>query len=189
MRLQGVDPVLGVEMTSTGEVACIDYNFAGAYIKALTASNLIIPNPDKPILIVASNEEKRNVPQIVTKLNNMGYQILTTENTAEILKQSNIESYKILTTAQNDGGEGIINYLSKKKIGLVINTIPPNTSKSDSEGYLIRRTAVEFLIPVITRIETAQALVSALEQHNYGSMLRILCLDDLLKGAPLAKHL
>jgi len=58
MRLHGADPILGVEMSSTGEVACINQNFAGAYIKALIASNLNIPKPEKPVLITVREEDR-----------------------------------------------------------------------------------------------------------------------------------
>lgn len=189
MRLKGADPVLGVEMRSTGEVACVDYDFAGAFIKALIASNLKIPKPGEAILITARDEDEACAVEIAGKMEKMGYRVLTTKKTAEALKRANIKDFGVLSAFHGADGEGIVDYLMNKKIGLVINTVSPDSKESLDEGYAIRRAAVEFLIPVITRIETAKALTDALEQNSYGSMLRILCLQDLLRGFSLAKHL
>ena len=190
VRLKGVDPVLGVEMTSTGEVACIDYTLSGAYIKALTASNLVIPRPPNPIFIAVREEDEECAVEIARKLRSLGYPILTTEKTAKMFETAEFEGFKVLSSLHGeDGGEDIIDYLMNKKIGLVINTLASDNEESFNDGYAIRRAAVEFLIPVITQIKTAKALADALEQNSYGSMLRVLCLEDLLRGLPLAKYL
>ena len=188
VRLKGADPVLGVEMTSTGEVACFDYSLASAYLKALTASNLVVPRPGIPILITVKDRDEACAVGLIRKLVNLGYPILTTNETAKMLKKADIDDFKILENFQGEG-ESIVNYLRNQKIGLVINTLHTNDRLGSDDGYAIRRAAVEFLIPVITQIETAKALVEALEQNNYGSMMRVLCLEDLLKGLPLAKYL
>jgi len=189
MRLKGADPVLGVEMRSTGEVACVDYSFAGAFIKALMASNLEIPKAGEAILITAGDEDEACAVEIAEKMGKMGYRLLTTKRTAEALKKANVKDFEVLSALHGADGKGIVDYFMNKKIGLVINTLSPDSKESYDEGYAIRRAAVEFLVPVITRIETAKALTDALEQNSYGSMLRILCLEDLLRGFPLAKHL
>ncbi|MFH0897778.1 MAG: carbamoyl-phosphate synthase (glutamine-hydrolyzing) large subunit [Candidatus Bathyarchaeota archaeon] len=190
MRLKGADPVLGVEMTSTGEVACIDYSFAGAYLKALTASNLVVPKPGDTILISVRGEDEDGAAEVAKKMKRMNYQILVTKGTAKALKKAGVDGFKVLEKLNGVGdGEGILDYLMNKKIGLVINTVASGSRASYDYGYTIRRTAVEFLTPVVTQIETAKALVDALEQNSYGSMLRTLCLEDLLRGSPLAKYL
>ena len=120
----------------------------------------------------------------------MNYQILVTKGTAEALKKAGVDGFKVLEKLHGEGdGEGVLDYLMNKKIGLVINTVAPDSKESFDYGYTIRRTAVEFLTPVVTRIETAEALTGALKQNSYGSMLRILCLEDLLRDSPLAKYI
>ena len=187
MRLKGADPVLGVEMTSTGEVACIDYSFSGAFIKALIASNLEIPRPGTPILITCRKEDQEYVGEIATKMSRMGYPILTTRGTVEALEKAGLEDFEVLDHIPDT--KDLMTHLPDKNIGLVINTMFPDSKDTWNEGYAVRRAAVEFLIPVITRIETARALVDALEQNNYGSILGVLCLEDLLRSSSLAKYL
>jgi carbamoyl-phosphate synthase large subunit len=189
MRLKGSDPILGVEMTSTGEVACIDYSFAGAFIKALMASNLKIPKPNKPVLITVKEDDREYAVYMARKLSRMGYQLFATKGTAEALDKAGIDNVKVFRKVHEEkGGEDILNYLMNGKIGFVINT--PTTVKRTSldDEYAIRRTAIEFLIPVITRIETAKALVDAIAQNGYDSMPRIFLLSDLLRNPPLAKY-
>lgn len=94
MKLKGVDPILGVEMTSTGEVACIDYSFARDYIKALMASNLKIPKPNKPVLITVRDEDREYAVQMAYKLKQMGYQLFATKETVDILSKAGIDNIK-----------------------------------------------------------------------------------------------
>ncbi|MFQ6074773.1 MAG: carbamoyl-phosphate synthase large subunit, partial [Candidatus Bathyarchaeia archaeon] len=189
MRLKGADPVLGVEMTSTGEVACLDYDFPGALIKALKASNLAIPEPETPILITVRKGDKEHAVRIAKKLRGMRYPIYATRGTAEVLEKAGIEDVKVLRkVGEEDGEEDIIDHLMSREIGLVINTPTSASRRSLDDGYAIRRTAVEFFVPVITRIETAEALVDALEENEYGSMINVLPLDDAIKASSLSKY-
>jgi len=189
MRLKGADPILGVEMTSTGEVCCMDYSFAGAYIKALMASNLKIPKPNKPVLITVREEDREDAVQIARKLKQMGYPLFATKGTAEALSKAGIDDIKVFRKVhEENGGEDILSYLMTGKIGFVINTTSSMKRINIDDEYAIRRTAVEFLIPVLTRIETAKALIDAIAQNGHDSMIRIFLLGDLLRNSPLAKY-
>ncbi len=187
MRLEGADPVLSVEMTSTGEVACLDYDFAGALIKALKASNLTIPDPQRPILITVREEDRDNAANIAMKLTKMGYQIYATRGTAEAFEKAGVDVLKVLKKVGEEDSEGdIIDHLMRRDIGLVINS--PTSGKSLDDGYQIRRTAVEFFVPVITRIETAMALVGALEENSSHSATRVLALNEALRLSPFRNY-
>ncbi len=190
MRLKGADPILGVEMTSTGEVACIDYDFASAYLKALRASNFVLPRQEKPVLIAVRDEDQPHAVEIAAKLQKMGFDVVAPEDTATALTAAGIPHVKALKVEPGgDAGNSVLDYLINRQIGLVIHS-PPFGDRTDSaEGYLLRRTAVEFLIPVITNIETAKALVYSMEQTGYDSSSRVLLLNDLLQHAPLSKHI
>ncbi|MCJ7768298.1 carbamoyl-phosphate synthase large subunit [Candidatus Bathyarchaeota archaeon] len=189
MRLKGADPVLGVEMTSTGEVACLDYSFAGAYIKALMASNLGIPSPEKPILLTVREQDHPEAVDLALKLRKMGYQIFATSGTAEALQKGGIFDITVVRKVhETNEAPDILEILRERKVGLVINI--PNTIGQESldDEYIIRRTAVEFFTPVITRIETAKALVESLMKEGCNSAPRTFTLEALLAGSPLGKY-
>ncbi len=189
MRLRGADPVLGVEMTSTGEVACIDFSFARAYIKALRASNLAIPPPGRPVLITVRDEDQADAVELAQLFNKMGYPVLATRGTSEALAKAGITGVEVVKKVhEEDDGSEILDYLKQGKIGLVVNIPTVGSRESIDDGYVIRRTAVEFLVPVITRMETAKALAQSLEQNGYNVTPRPMVLEDLLKGASLAKY-
>lgn len=188
VRLKGADPTLGVEMTSTGEVASIDYSLAGAFIKALRASNLGVPRPDKPVFITVRDEDRDLAIDVAKKLRRMGYEVLATHGTALDMAEAGIEGVKVVKKVhEGDGEEDVLDYIAKGKVGFIINT--PSSRKALDDEYAIRRAAVEFLVPVITRIETAKTLVDALEQNGYNNLSRVYRLGDLLKNAPLAKYI
>jgi carbamoyl-phosphate synthase large subunit len=190
MRLKGADPILGVEMTSTGEVACIDYDFASAYLKALRASNLVIPRPEKPVLIAVREEDRPHAGEIAAKLQKMGFDIVAPEDTATALTAAGIPHVKAVKPGRaGDAGDNVLDLLWTRQIGLIIHSPPFGDRTGSAEGYLLRRTAVEFLIPVITNIETARALVNSMAQNGYESSSHVLLLNDLLQHAPLSKHI
>ncbi len=169
MRLEGADPVTGVEMVSTGEVACFGETFEEAFLKSSMASGMNIPEDGKPVLITVGSD-KEKIIQVARKLSKK-YRILATEHTAQALTENGISCsliYKIGEQKQPN----ILDYLVNKNIGMVIN-IPNINGAAGSEGmertrkvledeYLIRRKAVEFGVPVITNMELLEALTSAI---------------------------
>ena len=190
MRLKGADPILGVEMTSTGEVACIDFSFARAYIKALRASNLVIPPPGKPVLITVRDEDQADAVRVAKLFSKMGYPVLATKGTSEALMKGGVSGVEVVKKVhEGDDGAEILDYIKEGKIGLVINTPTLGSRESFDDGYVIRRTAVEFFVPVITRLETARALAESLEENGYSVTPRPMVLEELLKGASLAKYI
>jgi carbamoyl-phosphate synthase large subunit len=179
MRLSGADPVLGVEMLSTGEVACLGENFADAFSKALQSAEFRIPPKGGAVLITVGGEEpKRRVVSLAKAFEEMGFQIYATEHTAEVLKASGISDVTVLHKVK-EATPNIIDYLRDQKIDLVIN-VPTATKQrtySDAltDGYEIRRKAVEFNVPVITNLELAAELVKVLQQRDHnGTSIRSL---------------
>jgi methylglyoxal synthase len=190
MRLKGADPLLGVEMTSTGEVACLDYDFSSAYLKALKASNLTIPKPDTPVLITVKDEDHQQAGEMARKLRKMGFELFATRGTAAAIQVAGISDVKVLRKISEEGAEdSIVEYLVNRRIGFVIHSPTFGDEKSFRDGYAIRRMAVEFLIPVVTNIESARTMVDSLEKNGYDSILQVLLLNDLLKHAPLSKYI
>lgn len=181
MRLSGADPVLGVEMLSTGEVACLGGNFAEAFSKALQAAEFRIPPQGGSVLITVGGEEpKRRVVPIAKAFEEMGFKIYATAHTAEVLRAEGIKNVTVLHKVKEaSASPNILDYLRDQKIDLVINVPMGSKNKSYSDvltdGYIIRRQAVEFNVPVITNLELAAALVKVLQQQgNNGATIRSL---------------
>jgi carbamoyl-phosphate synthase large subunit len=187
MRLSGADPVLGVEMLSTGEVACLGENFSDAFLKALQSAEFKIPPKEGAVLITVGGEDlKRKVVPLAEALSEMGFKIYATENTAEALCSAGLNSISVLhKIRETDMNPNIREYLQKGKIDLVINIPTPNHSVKYVEiledEYVIRRLAVEFNIPVVTNLELASALVKALKQND-GNTLTVRSLNEYMNG-------
>jgi len=176
MRLSGADPVLGVEMLSTGEVACLGKNFEDAFLKALQSAEFKIPSAGSSVLItVGSKELKRKVVPLAKRLVKTGMRIYATEHTAETLWKAGIKNVKVLHKIREaEKKPNILDYLLNRKIDLVINIPQPNSTGTFDEvlrdEYTIRRLAVEFNIPVITTYELASTLTKVLEQYAHDSV-------------------
>jgi carbamoyl-phosphate synthase large subunit len=188
MRLSGADPVLGVEMLSTGEVACLGENFADAFSKALQSAEFKIPPKGGSVLITVGGEEpKKRVAPLAKAFEEMGFKIYATEHTAEALQAAGISSSVLHKVKEADANPNILDYLQENKIDLVINVPMGNKQKSYSDvltdGYIIRRKAVEFNVPVITNLELASALVEVLKQKE-GNGVTIRSLNEYMDELP-----
>jgi len=172
MRLSGADPVLGVEMLSTGEVACLGENFSDAFSKALQSAEVNIPSKDGSVLISVGGDEARKtrVVPIAQALAEMGFKIYATANTAAVLNANGVNAVVLHKVSEAEVDPNILDYLAHRKIDLVINVPMANkqTKISDiiTDGYVIRRQAVEFNVPVITNLQLASALVDVLKQKG-----------------------
>ncbi|MGQ9551805.1 MAG: carbamoyl-phosphate synthase (glutamine-hydrolyzing) large subunit [Candidatus Bathycorpusculaceae bacterium] len=166
MRLEGADPVTGVEMVSTGEVACFGTTFEEAFLKSMIAGGTRLPKGGDSILISVGGEKERAV-EIVKKISNNGYKIFATEHTAEALRKSGINCENIYKVSERKK-PNVLDFLVTRKLNFVINTPHPSTIEGQAitDGYLIRRKAVEFGIPIITNLELADTLANALRNHT-----------------------
>jgi carbamoyl-phosphate synthase large subunit len=168
MRLEGADPILGVEMLSTGEVACIGDNLSDALLKALEASEFTIPPRQGSILITVGTEEgKVKIVRVAKKLEDLGFIVFATEHTAKALRDGGLHQVTVLNKIRDRKEPNVLTYLLERKIDLVINI--PSTKEIGARGrssrrdeYLIRRLAVEFNIPIVTTLELSEAVAEAL---------------------------
>jgi carbamoyl-phosphate synthase large subunit len=169
MRLDKADPITGVEMVSTGEVACFADNFEDAFLNALLASNFHLPEPGDSVLISMGKTRKAIVPY-ARRLAEAGYRIYATKHTSEELSVNGIQS-TILYKVRERRQPNILDYLTGNKIKLVIN-IPSHEGEDDTsrqilqDEYAIRRKATEYGIPLVTNIELAIALVDSLLSYT-----------------------
>ncbi|MBI4994567.1 carbamoyl-phosphate synthase (glutamine-hydrolyzing) large subunit [Candidatus Peregrinibacteria bacterium] len=167
-RLKGADPVLGVEMASTGEVACFGDDLYEALLKAMISVGFTLP--EKNIcLTIGKIEDKADFLPSAKKLESMGFNLFATEGTKEFLEQNNVAA-TTLHKAREGKKPNIINYLIEKKLDLVID-IPKTYARDEiTDGYLIRRRAVDSNIPLITNLQIARALVEAIERYKIADL-------------------
>jgi len=168
-RIKGADPVLGVEMTSTGEVACIDYDFPSALIKSLMSSGMKLPTLGKKVLVTVRDEDKPRVARLVETIKKTGYQVAATTGTAHYLRENGVKEVYVFGKL-SEGKREIIDEIARGEIGLIVNTVSYPNMETITDGFTIRRTAAEFLVPVLTRIETADAFFKALEREGLGRL-------------------
>ncbi|MFH1727286.1 MAG: carbamoyl-phosphate synthase (glutamine-hydrolyzing) large subunit [Pseudomonadota bacterium] len=165
-RLHGADPQLGVEMASTGEVACFGEDLHEAFLKAILATGFKLPK--KNILISTGNiKQKAKLLDSVQKLITMGFSLYATPKTSEFYNLHGIET-EVLYWPMSEQKPNVLDYLNARHIDLVINI--PSTNKKDelTNGYMVRRKASDFGIPLITNVQVAVLFVDAL--YNYSDL-------------------
>ncbi len=159
-RLKGSDPILGVEMVSTGEVACLGDDFNEAFLKSLISVGFKLPK--KSILLSTGPvESKAEFLESTIILHEMGFQFYATKGTSDFMKANSIVS-KILYWPLENKEPNTLSYIADGEIDLVIN-IPKNIEKEELDNdYLIRRKAVDFGVPLITNLQLAKRFGEAI---------------------------
>jgi carbamoyl-phosphate synthase large subunit len=159
-RLTKADPVLGVDMSSTGEVGCIGDDYYEAILKSMLSVGYNFPKKN----ILLSTGPSRSKVELLNPcrlLSEKGYKLFATKGTAEFLERNGVNS-TTLAWPDEDKQPNTLDYLRNKKIDLVIN-VPKNLSSSElSNDYTIRRSAVDFNIPLITNERLASAFLTGI---------------------------
>ena len=164
-RLLNADPVLGVDMSSTGEVACIGENFYEAILKSMLSVGYKFP--EKNVLISSGQaRSKLELLNSARMLQERGFNIYATEGTHRFLRENQVNSTMLHWPDEEDLQPNTIDYLRDKKIDLVVN-IPKNYSKRElSNGYKIRRASIDYNIPLITNARVASAFIYAVCKYK-----------------------
>ena len=158
-RLQKADPVLGVEMASTGEVGCIGEDFHEAILKSMISVGYAIPKKNI-LLSTGDSRSKMDMLSAAKALQQKGYNIFATKGTAAFLELNGVHATVLHWPDQNEQ-PNTLDYIKEKKIDLVVN-IPKNLSKDElNNDYTIRRSAIDFNIPLITNARLASAFITA----------------------------
>ena len=158
-RLQKADPVLGVEMASTGEVGCIGEDFHEAILKSMISVGYAIPKKNV-LLSTGDSRSKMDMLSAAKALQSRGYNIFATKGTAEFLELNGVHA-TVLHWPDQKEQPNTLDYIKEKKIDLVVN-IPKNLSKDElNNDYTIRRSAIDFNIPLITNARLASAFIIA----------------------------
>ncbi|KAL3419844.1 bifunctional pyrimidine biosynthesis protein (carbamoyl-phosphate synthase) [Phlyctema vagabunda] len=172
-RLSGADPVLGVEMASTGEVACFGQDKYEAYIKGLIATGFKLPNHNILLSIGSYKDKKEMLPSVV-KLQQLGYKLFATAGTADFLQEHDVpvQYLEILGKGDNDDQKSefsLTQHLANNMIDLYINLPSSNRYRRPanymSKGYQTRRMAVDYQTPLVTNVKNAKLLIEAIARH------------------------
>ena len=158
-RLQNADPVLGVDMSSTGEVGCLGDDFNEALLNAMIATGYNIPRRN---ILVSSGGLKGKVDLLepITRLAKAGYNIFATEGTAKFLQENGVKSTAV-SWPDEDGDNKVMDMIANHKFDLIIN-VPKNQTKRElTNGYRIRRGAIDHNIPLMTNVRLAKAFIEA----------------------------
>ncbi len=166
VKLPGVDPVLGPEMKSTGEVMGIDYDFGLAYYKAELAAGMGLPTEGTVFISVKDKDKNEKTLWVAKKLKELGFKILATKGTAKFLREHGIDVEVVPKVSE--GRPNVIDLIINRRIDLIINT--PSGKRGRTEGYEIRRAAVDYGIPYITTIAGAMAAVKGIEAIKKSEM-------------------
>ncbi|MCF8128412.1 MAG: carbamoyl-phosphate synthase large subunit [Deltaproteobacteria bacterium] len=158
-----VDPLLGPEMRSTGEVLGMADSFGLAYYKAQEATQLVLPDHGA-VLLTVSEADRPAVGEVARQLQQLGFEIFATNGTHGFLKECDIESKRILK--MHEGRPNIVDAIKNNEIQLVINTPSGKMSKHD-DSY-IRKTAIKFKIPYITTLAAALAAARGIAAKKRG---------------------
>jgi carbamoyl-phosphate synthase large subunit len=159
-RLQGADPVLGVDMASTGEVGCIGTDTSEAILKSMLAVGQRVPQ--KAVLMsTGSARQKADTLEAAQMLNKKGYKIYATAGTHRFLNDNGIPAVLVYWPSQPDMQPQALDLLHSHEIDMVVN-IPKNlTSAELSNGYKIRRAAIDLNVPLLTNARLASAFIRA----------------------------
>ena len=162
-RLQNADPVLGVDMSSTGEVGCMGDTFEEALLNSLIATGYKIPSKDKGIMLSSGGaKEKASLLDAAQALVKNGYTIYATAGTAKFLNENNVKATAVGWPDEDHKDlPNVMQMIADHKFDLIVN-IPKNHTKRElTNGYRIRRGAIDHNIPLITNARLASAFIEA----------------------------
>jgi len=158
-KMRGVETILGPEMKSTGEVLGIDATFAGALRKGFVGAGIRLPAEGGRILVSVGDDEKQTAIDLLRRYVALGFALVATPGTHALLEKNGIAADRANKIA--DGSPHVLDLIAHREVDLVINTAGGPRDLTDN--YRIRRAAVEASIAALTSLDTASALVTALE--------------------------
>lgn len=167
-RLDGADPTLGVEMASTGEVGCLGEDFSDAFLKALLSVGYRLPI--KTVLMSAGPlESKADLLPAARTLHAMGVKFYATSGTAKFLRENNVPADTVSWPLDN-APPSAVDFIKERKADLVIN-IPRSSEETElTNGYMIRRAAVDYNVPLITNRQIALRLAESLSKVSLSEL-------------------
>lgn len=177
-KMQQVDISLGPEMKSTGEVMGIDYHYARALYKAITAAGMNIPTKGT-VLFTVADKDKEEVQQLAKAFSDLGYDLVATAGTAKTIESLGLEVG--IVSKVHEHKADIIQMIKTGKINMVINTLTQGKDY-ERDGFKIRRATVEHAIPCLTSMDTAWEVLRVLSFMRERRLIYVLALQDYIGG-------
>jgi carbamoyl-phosphate synthase large subunit len=162
-KFQGVDPVLGPEMRSTGEVMGVAATFGEAFAKAQTAAGLILPTKGTAFFSV-NDHDKKSVADVARRFVDMGFKLVATHRTGDVIEEAGMQVERVF--AVKEGRPNVVDLIKSDRINLIVNT--PSGQQSVFDEAAIRRAAVLARIPTITTLAAARAAADGIEAIQRG---------------------
>ena len=160
-RLQNADPVLGVDMSSTGEVGCLGDDLNEAMLNALIATGYRLPKQNGSILISSGGAKgKVSLLEPAKELVRKGYKLYATGGTARFFNDNGVEATPVLWPDE-EGENNVMNMIADHQFDLIINVPKNHTKRELTNGYRIRRGAIDHNIPLMTNVRLAKAFIEA----------------------------
>lgn len=171
-RLRGSDPVLGVEMASTGEVACFGASKEEAFLKALMSTGFKLPK--KNILVSVQDTLQDEFCHSAWQLHEMGYKIHATRNTAAELEKNRVPCTVVAYPSEGDSTSdpNVINMIKNEDFGLIIN-IPTHESKRLEDNFAMRRAAMDYSTPLLTNMQLVKCFSDAMFSYKKKGMVAL----------------
>ncbi len=172
-KFQGVDPVLGPEMRSTGEVMGVGRSFGEAFAKAQTAAGLILPT-EGTVFLSVNNRDKGALAGLARRFANAGFRLVATHGTAAVLEDAGMQVERVFKV--DEGRPNIVDLIKSERVNLIINT--PTGADAVFDEQALRRAAVAARVPMITTVAAARAAVEGIEALQTGKG-HVECLQEL----------
>jgi carbamoyl-phosphate synthase large subunit len=160
-RIRGADPALRVEMASTGEVACLGDDLPEAFLKAILSAGFRLPEKKRVLLSIGSEADKVRFLPSARQLRDLGYTLYATRGTSKFLRGHGVPHtrlYKIRERRQ----PSLLDFITPDRLDLILN-VPLGLDRAElTDGYIIRRRAIDYGVPLITNLQLAELLVKSL---------------------------
>lgn len=177
-RLKGSNPVANVEMASTGEVACLGENLYEAYLLAWLATEQTLP--EKSILISIADSQKEKLLPYLKQLDDIGYEFYCTSGTHAYLSRNGIGTYFVHKSSEKNE-PNIQTVIAQRKVELIINLPTSNRLDNNTDGFLIRRMAIDHHIPLITNFQITQIILQCLIDFKGKMPQKILSWQEFMR--------
>lgn len=178
-RIKGADPRLRVEMSSTGEVACFGDDLLDGYLKALLSTGFKMPKTSV-FLGIGGNKNKLDLAVSAKQLSNLDFKIYATEHTSKFLTANRIKNTRVYKISEKKH-PSVLDLLRDGQIDMAINISDGSSQKGETDGYTIRRNCIDLGIPLITNLQAAEILISAIASKPMDD-LEIKSWDEYVKG-------
>jgi carbamoyl-phosphate synthase large subunit len=182
-KFRNVDPLLGPEMRSTGEVMGVGPNAGDALAKSFLASGVKLPEKGGILLSVKDRDKTRLLP-IARGLSLLGFRLLGTPGTAAYLSRAGVDCEQLAKIGQAPMGQDLLHHLQSGRVQMIVNTTDSASSFRDGES--IRQIALRLRIPLMSTISAAEMALMAIERLKKGHIPTV-CLQDFIAGAQLTQ--